>query len=92
MQGDIIMLGIPSYRSRGEEEEGNYFKESMIVHKYFVLREGRKCRDSLHASMPPLVVLGEPLCNLVWRKTRKPTARAYSPRMLLLQTTHKVVK
>lgn len=86
------MLGIPSYRSRRDEEEGNYFDESMVVHKYFVLREGHKGRDSPNASMPPLVVLGQPLCNLVWRETRKTTARSYRPRMLLLQATHKIVK
>ena len=64
-------------------------KEFMVVHKYFVLREGR---DIAHASMPPLVVFGQPLCNLVWREARKTTARTYRLRMILLQATHKIVK
>ena len=70
----------------------------MVIHKYLVLREGRKGRkgrkgrDSPHASRAPLVVLGQPLCNLLWRETSKTTARAYRPRMILLQTAHKIVK
>jgi len=46
----------------------------------------------IQASMPPLVVLGQPLCNLVWREARKTTTQAYRLRMLLLQSMYKVVK
>lgn len=45
-----------------------------------------------HPSIPPLVVLGEPLGNLLWREARKPTTQAYSLNLPSLQALQKFVE
>jgi len=51
-----------------------------------MLREGRDNRKVVivHVLMSPLVILGQPLRNLVWREARKTPTRTYRLGMLLL--------
>ena len=45
-----------------------------------------------HPSIPPLVVLGQPLRNLLWREARKTTTQAYRLNLPSLQALQKFVE